>query len=166
MSLPLISAGIALAAAPAVQPSGASQTTWIGGALCLLLWIGYGWTLRQSGDKMRSRLRRMSRGRKVFLGSGGLILGLVFLIGGMALLAGLGGADANGIKWWAWPIILIFGGAFVHTQVLGAAALTTLMLEPPESSRPRAGSDEKEPNLAQSETAPASSASEPTEPAP
>jgi hypothetical protein len=108
----------------------------------------------------------MSRGRKVFLGSGGLILGLIFLIGGMALLAGLGGADANGIKWWAWPIILIFGGAFVHTQVLGAAALTTLMLEPPESLRQKAASDQKEPQPAQSETAPASSASEPTEPAP
>lgn len=95
-----------------------------------------------------------------------MILGLIFLVGGMALLAQLGGADANGIKWWSWPIILLIGGAFVHTQVLGAAALTTLMLEPKESLRPRAASGQKEVPLTQQETAPDPSASEPTEPAP
>lgn len=164
MSLPLNLLGGTLSAAAAAGTGGASPTTWIGGALCLILWIGYGWTLRQSGEKMRKVLRGMPRSRKVFLGSGGMILGLVFLVGGMALLAAMGGADSNGIKWWAWPVILIVGGAFVHTQVLGAAALTTLMMEPRESNKANAASGQKEGSKASPETDEDSSASEPSEP--
>ncbi len=163
MSPPLNLLGISLSAALKVEPSGASPTTWIGGALCLILWIGYGWTLRKSGEKMRIKLMRMSRKSKVFFGSGGMILGLAFLVGGMALLAALGGADAAGIKWWAWPIILVIGGAFIHAQVLGAAALTTLMLDQREPKQIKSASGQKEAPSSALETARETSASEPTE---
>lgn len=166
MSPPLLPLGNALAATPPVEIASASPTTWIGGVLCLILWVGYGWTLRRSGDKLFHRLKGMSRGKKVFLGSGGMILGLLLLVGGMALLASLGGADSSGLKWWAWPFVLLLGGGFVHAQVLGAAALTTLMMEPQESERPQAASGQMEARQTQQETTPAASASEPTEPEP
>ncbi|MCG9896092.1 MAG: hypothetical protein MH204_11520 [Fimbriimonadaceae bacterium] len=116
--------------------------TWIGGGICFLIWVAYGWRMRSQADVMRARLAGMSRSRIVFLGSGGLLLGLLVLKAGMVGLALLGGADADGIKLWAWPFVLLLGLIFVHVQVWGAAAMLTLVLgretpPPSQSSTPQ-----------------------------
>lgn len=151
-----------LAAAPPAAAAG-SASAWVGGSICLILWVGYGWIMRSSSEKLRRRMASMPRSRKVFLGSGGLLLGLIFLMGGMMLLAAAGGADQGGIKPWAWPVILLLGLGFVHTQVIGAAALMTLAGSPERPSVPskvsQAGAE-----VQPKETTPASSASEPSEP--
>lgn len=151
-----------LAAAAAPAAGAGSASSWIGGFICLLLWVGYGWLMRSSSEKLRQKLMRMPRSQKVFLGSGGMLLGLVFLMGGMVLLAALGGADEGGIKPWAWPVILLLGLAFVHMQVIGAAALMTLAASP-RRDMPRDGQG-RGPEVQPEETTAASPASEPSEP--
>ncbi len=141
-----------------------SPSAWIGGTICLIIWIGYGWKMRNSSDQLMGRLMGMPRSRRVFLGSGGLILGLILLLGGMVLLAMAGGADEQGIKLWAWPLILVLGLAFVHLQVLGAASMMTLALGRKEPLPEMNDSALGEGHNAAKETAPPSSASEPTEP--
>lgn len=150
-----------LAAAPPAAATG-SASTWIGGLLCLVLWVAYGWIMRSSSEKLRRKMASMPRSRKVFLGSGGLLLGLILLMGGMILLASFGGADVGGIKLWAWPVILLLGLAFVHTQVIGAAALMTLAASA-RTDGEREGQGRRS-EVQPEETTAASPASEPSEP--
>jgi len=111
--------------------------------------------MRSSGEQLRQKLTGMSRNKRAFLGSGGLILGLILLMGGMVLLAQMGGADEGGIKLWAWPVIFLLGLGFVHLQVIGAAALMTLAGNSLSRELSTGGSEETRQN---------SSASEPSEP--
>jgi hypothetical protein len=101
---------------------------WIGASICFLGWVGYGWWLKDRTSALQAKMRRTSRPARVFYGSGGLVLGLLFLIVGMYFLAMTGGASSRSIQLWAWPFIFMIGLLFIHTQVWGACALVSLVL--------------------------------------
>lgn len=103
--------------------------TWVGAAICFVFWVGYGALMARKGRAFRAKIGSLSRGRRVFLGSAGLILGMVFLVGALYAIASLGGAGKDGVALWAWPLIGLAGLGFVHAQVVGAAALATLALD-------------------------------------
>lgn len=63
------------------------------------------------------------------LGSVGLVAGLVLLGIGLWLVAALGGLTADGLVPWAWLAVTVIGTGFVHLQVLGAAAMVSLVTE-------------------------------------
>jgi hypothetical protein len=102
---------------------------WVMMALCMAGWLGWGWRLKMMVPSLMPRLVRLPRWQKVFWGSGGLFVGLAILMGGLLLIAALGGAK-GGIQLWAWPFILILGGIFITIQTLGACALASLILTP------------------------------------
>jgi uncharacterized protein YacL len=114
---------------------------WAQGGVCFLIWIAYGWVLRKRSDRLRKRLFAMERRTKVLLGSAGLLLGLVVLVAGMLLIAAGGGIQDGVLTWWAWIGVTAVGLVFIQFQVLGAAAMISLVLEPPETAEKPQASD-------------------------
>lgn len=78
----------------------------------------------------------MSRGRRVFLGSAGLLLGLVLLGFGLWAVASAGGLNDSGLVPWAWSVVALLGLGFIHLQVMGAAAMVSLVIDE-ETARKR-----------------------------
>lgn len=115
---------------------------WPQAAVSFLVWIGYGAWMRGRSERLRARLMGSSRGFRVFLGSAGLILSAFALLGGLAGISALGGVQEGGLLLWAWLAVTLLGLGFVHLQVLGAAAMITIVQErethndrPPSESR-------------------------------
>ena len=70
-----------------------------------------------------------SRGVRMVLGSVGLLTGLALLAGGLYGVFALGGIQDGELKPWAWIAVAGVGTVFIHMQVLGAAAMITLVLD-------------------------------------
>lgn len=113
---------------------------WGQALACFAVWIFYGWTLRRKSDQLRASLRAASRTKKVLLGSVGIVGSGLFLIAALYGLSALGGARDGMLTVWAWAACLVVGLVFVHCQVLGAAAMVTLVQEE-ETARRRLSSD-------------------------
>ncbi|HRI44222.1 MAG TPA: hypothetical protein PLL78_12480 [Fimbriimonadaceae bacterium] len=102
---------------------------WQQAALSFLVWLLYGTLMRRRSGDLRIRLRETRRKTKVLLGSVGLIGGAILLLGGLWQIAALGGIGPSGLTIWAWVGVTLLGLVFVHLQVLGAAAMITLIQE-------------------------------------
>ena len=63
------------------------------------------------------------------LGSVGLLAGLALLAAGVYGVFRLGGLVDGSLRPWAWLVIAVVGTGFIHMQVLGAAAMVTLVLD-------------------------------------
>jgi hypothetical protein len=119
---------------------------WLQALACFVVWTAYGLWLRRSSENLRARMQSMGRGTRASLGSVGLLAGLAVLGAGLWAVSALGGLTAAGLTAWAWLAVTVVGIGFVHLQVLGAAALVTLVLDE-ETARTRRASVslEKEP---------------------
>jgi len=102
---------------------------WPQAIACFALWIGYGVHLRTRSHTIRARLQSASRRRRTLYGSVGLIGSALGLLGGLSVIAALGGLTAQGLLPWAWSAVAVLGLAFVHWQTMGAAAMITLIQE-------------------------------------
>lgn len=110
---------------------------WLQAVACFVAWTAYGLLLRRSSDRIRSQMHSASRGKRVFLGSAGLLIGLGVLALGLWLVGANGGLGADGLKPWAWLAVAAVGFVFVHLQVLGAAAMVSLVIEEETARRRR-----------------------------
>ncbi len=102
---------------------------WLQAGACFVLWVGYGLWLRRSSESLKARMQGLSRRSRTLLGSAGLLAGLAVLALGLFAVFQLGGLDENGLKPWAWLAVAVVGTVFVHMQVLGAAAMVSLVLD-------------------------------------
>lgn len=102
---------------------------WLQAGLCFLIWIAYGFRLRGLAPQLRERMRTASSGRRVAIGSAGLLLGLALLLAGLYGLAAAGAVAGGTLTWWGWIGCAAIGLVFIHMQVLGAAAMITLIME-------------------------------------
>ncbi|HXH60367.1 MAG TPA: hypothetical protein VNI20_03320 [Fimbriimonadaceae bacterium] len=102
---------------------------WLQAGVCLIVWIAYGFLLRRSSERLRQRMHSMRRGWRVLLGSVGLLVGLGVLVVGLSFVVSLGALTGGSLTTEGWVSVAIIGLVFVHIQVLGAAAMTSLVLE-------------------------------------
>ncbi len=110
---------------------------WLQAGICFIFWISYGIVMRGRAEGIRAKVSNWSRGQRVAFGSAGLILGLIFLLLGLYLVAMLGGIQDEQLTLWAWAACLILGLGFIHLQVMGATAMITLALEEETDRRGR-----------------------------
>lgn len=110
---------------------------WLQAGLCFALWISYGWFLRRHSERIVSGVIQHSRARRVAIGSFGIILTGVALLAVLYAIAAAEGIQDGQLKPWAWLVVTIVGFAFVHGQVLCAAALFSLApgIEPASQSQ-------------------------------
>jgi hypothetical protein len=102
---------------------------WLQAGVCFVIWVAYGLWLRRSSERLRARFCTMGRTSRTLLGSVGLVGGLGVLAGGLYLVSRGGGLGTSGLEPWAWATVALLGLGFVHLQVLGAAAMVSLVLE-------------------------------------
>ena len=102
---------------------------WLQAGACFVLWVGYGLWLRRRSEGLKARMQGASRRSRTVLGSVGLLAGLAVLATGLFLVFQAGGLGEAGLKPWAWLAVAVIGGAFVYFQVLGAAAMVSLVIE-------------------------------------
>jgi hypothetical protein len=102
---------------------------WLQASISFLIWLAYGLFLRRRSEGLRVQLSHMSRQKRVLLGSVGIIGSALVLLAGLYGLASLGGIQHDSMTLWAWPAATLLGVFFVHMQVLGAAAMITLVQE-------------------------------------
>lgn len=120
---------------------------WPQAAVSFLVWIGYGLWMRSKGDALRLRMARLPRRAKVLFGSLGLILSAFLLLGVLASVSLAGGVQEGSLVPWAWLTVTLAGLGFVHFQVMGAAAMISLVQEgAPQASnhQNQNGGDESE----------------------
>lgn len=102
---------------------------WLQAGVSFMAWIAYGAWLQRRQQVLRQRMVASSRRKRVLLGSAGLIGGAVLLLAGLAVIGSLGGVFKGSLTAWAWLAVTLLGIGFVHTQVMGAAAILTIVLE-------------------------------------
>ena len=102
---------------------------WLQAGTCFLLWVAYGFWMRRSSEQMRRAMHGKSRRARTMLGSAGLIAGLALLAGGLYGVYALGGIQGGELTPWGWIAVAVVGTVFIHMQVLGAAAMITLVLD-------------------------------------
>lgn len=102
---------------------------WLQAGACFVLWVAYGFWLRRSSDRLKERMHGASRRSRTLLGSVGLLAGLAVLGAGLYLVYRFGGLSSDGLTGWGWATVAAVGLVFVHLQVLGAAAMVSLVLE-------------------------------------
>lgn len=122
---------------------------WSQAAVSFLVWLGYGLVLRKRSERLRVLMRHTPRKTRVLLGSVGILGSAVLLFAALYGLGSAGAISGGTLTLWAWPLVTLAGCLFVHMQVLGAAAMITLVQES-ETARVRAASDRQEPNSPQS----------------
>lgn len=108
---------------------------WLQAGACFALWIGYGLWMRGSSDRLRERMRGLARAPRVVLGSAGLLLGLAVLVAGLSAVYALGGVSDGALSPLGWLSVAVIGLVFVHLQVLGAAAMVSLVLDEVTAAR-------------------------------
>jgi hypothetical protein len=113
---------------------------WPQALLSFLVWLAYGVWMRRRSDALRARLAGMSRARRVFLGSAGLVLSAFGLLAGLVAVSAMGGLREGALTPWAWLAVTVLGLGFVHMQVLGAAAMISLVQDR-ETHRPEPPSE-------------------------
>lgn len=99
---------------------------WLQAGLCFALWLGYGWFLRRRSERIMALVSRQSRTRRIAMGSLGIIASGAALLAALAGVAASEGIVDGMLRPWAWLAVSIVGLAFVHGQVLCAAALFSL----------------------------------------
>lgn len=102
---------------------------WLQAGTCFALWVAYGLWMRRSSDRLRARMLGSPRRNRALLGSAGLLAGLGVLTAGLWGVYSLGWAGPDGLKPFGWVGVAAIGLAFIHLQVLGAAAMVTLVME-------------------------------------
>ena len=102
---------------------------WLQAGACFVLWVAYGFWLRRSSDRLKARMHGSSRRARTLMGSVGLLAGLAILAVGLYLAYRFGGLTADGLTGWGWATVGAVGLGFVHLQVVGAAAMVSLVLE-------------------------------------
>jgi hypothetical protein len=102
---------------------------WLQAGACFVLWVGYGFWLRRSADRLKAKMHGSTRRSRALLGSVGLIAGLLVLAAGLYLVYRFGGLGKDGLTGWGWAAVALVGLVFVHLQVLGAAAMVSLVLD-------------------------------------
>lgn len=120
---------------------------WLQASACFVLWLSFGLLLRRSSHRLKARMHGLSRTARAMLGSVGLLGGLAVLAVGLYGVSQLGGLDTNGLRPWAWIAVALLGLVFVHLQVLGAAAMVTLVLDEvtARADRPSFNQDKENP---------------------
>lgn len=116
---------------------------WAQGGICFLAWLAYGVAMRRRSERLRTSLRTLSRPRMVLLSSACFVGSIVGLLAGLYLLSSWGGIEQGILVWWAWVAVAAIGIGFVHLQVLGAAALVT-MVQQDETDKARIASERQE----------------------
>ena len=102
---------------------------WLQASVCFVLWVGYGLWMRRSSEHLRLYMHGRSRLWRSMLGSVGLLAGLALLAAGVFAVFVLDGVVDGSLRPWAWAVVAVVGAGFIHMQVLGAAAMITLMLD-------------------------------------
>lgn len=102
---------------------------WLQAGACFVLWMGYGLWLRRRSERLKGWMHASSRRTRTLLGSVGLLAGLAVLALGLYWVFQAGGLGEDGLKPWAWLVVALVGAAFVHLQVIGAAAMVSLVVE-------------------------------------
>lgn len=102
---------------------------WLQAGACFVLWVGYGLWMRRSSERLRLDMHGRSRRWRSMLGSVGLLAGLAVLAAGVYGVFRLGGVVDGTLRPWAWAVVAVVGTVFIHMQVLGAAAMVTLMID-------------------------------------
>lgn len=111
---------------------------WLQAGTCFVLWIAYGFWMRRSSEKFRQSMHGKSRRVRTLLGSVGLLAGLALLAGGLYAVYVLGGVKDGVMTPLGWIAVAVVGTAFIHMQVLGAAAMITLVLDEETARRNKA----------------------------
>lgn len=111
---------------------------WAQSLAAFALWIAYGLQLRRGGERLRAKLRAMSRGRRVAWGVLGFLGSALMLLGGLFAIQAAGGLQNGLLTGWAWALVAMLGCAFVHLQVVAAGAMISLVeqSEPPTPREP------------------------------
>jgi hypothetical protein len=102
---------------------------WLQACACFAVWVAYGFWLRRSSDRLKAKMHGMSRRTRALLGSVGLLAGLGVLGAGLYLVYQSGGVTPDGLTGWGFGAVAAIGLVFVHLQVLGAAAMVSLVLD-------------------------------------
>ncbi len=95
------------------------------GLACFVLWIAYGFWMRQRAASMAQRLSLASKSLRITLGSLGFFVSAGLLIGGLYGIQALGGIRGGSLTGWAWAAVAVLGLGFIHLQTLCALALVT-----------------------------------------
>jgi hypothetical protein len=107
---------------------------WLQAGICFLLWVAYGVWLRRYSERIRLTMHGRSRTVRTLIGSVGLLGGLAILAFGLYAVYSLGGVQDGVLTMLGLLAVGLIGLVFVHVQVLGAAAMITLVLDE-ETSR-------------------------------
>jgi hypothetical protein len=99
------------------------------GLFSFALWILYGVIQARRSGAIRESLRRLSRSRRGFVGSGLLLGAMVVLFGGFIGIHALGGFTKDSMTLFGWVMVTVLGLAFVHLQTTGMAMLASLGFE-------------------------------------
>lgn len=114
---------------------------WAQGLAAFALWIAYGLWVRKRGDRLRNRMRQTPRKHRMLYGSVGFIVSGMILFGGLLLTQATGQASPQGFTLLGWLMMAASGLAFVHLQILAAAAMITMV----QDSETRPPSDPSKP---------------------
>jgi hypothetical protein len=112
--------------------------------IAFALWVGYGVYLRRHSDALREKIRGYSRGVKVAFGSVGFFVSATVMLGSLVLISRNGGLQNGQLLPWAWLLMGVAGLVFVHLQVMAAASMISLVLEPETKAPGRASKNQRE----------------------
>lgn len=96
--------------------------------ISFVIWLALGIVLRRDSERLRVRLRRLSRSKLALLGSLGFFIGVAILYGGLLAASALGGLSSGGMTATGWLVVTVAGLAFVFAQVLSGGALVIAAL--------------------------------------
>lgn len=97
--------------------------------LSFLAWLIYGFRLKARANVMMEKVMKLSKPKRIFWGSGGLLLSGIILLFGMILLGKLGGFQDGKMTYWGWAVVTLFGLGFVHIQVFSALSIVSILQE-------------------------------------
>lgn len=83
--------------------------------------------MRQRSEGLRTRLEGLSRNQLIFRGIAGFLASAMVLLSGLWAISALGGITLGGLTHLGWLGVLLIGLAFVHIQVVSAAAMIVVI---------------------------------------
>ncbi len=97
--------------------------------LCFAVWLAYGIVQMRRSHLIRASVGRIPRTRRVLLGAGAMLGGVMLFFAFLALLPSLGLVVQGRILPGGWLLAALVGLAFVHAQTVGMAMLISLAYE-------------------------------------